>query len=419
MKKDKIIKNIINTDADSNLKGIGLQKLRAVKRLLEALLNDNKFVFCAIEYVDDVIEIDMGSSISKITTEQNKNYATPFSLNSHEVKNSLRIFFDTWRKVENDEKISFVFYTNTSISRENKVGEIKRLGLELPNEPILRLLIEKKYDKAMPIVIPILKHYYIEQYRKHKCDDINYYEEELNDMEEKDWINFFNLIEWRFEEDDEAEITKNLELLVEELCKKFYVEIKYSKKILSCIKDLVESQSLKDNFLDKVVHVAQIEVLFKDFALEAKVEEKLDPVHKKWDEIEISDIRDLEKKILNVCQDFDTDELDELQDNYIEGKFEQTSYSEKREVKAYNYRIYKECKKQIRHILKGKEECKFNEEEIEKIIENLTDISEKHILDKSKTYKIPYKDRDMVKKTILILFQECFLALDKVGEKNG
>lgn len=419
MKKDKIIKNIINTDADSSLKGIGLQKLRAVKRLLEALLNDNKFVFCAIEYVDDVIEIDMGSPTSKITTEQNKNYATPFSINSTEVKNSLRIFFDTWRKVENDEKISFVFYTNTSICKEHRVGEIKRLNLKLPDEPILELLIGKRYDEALPIVIPILREYYIEQYKKHKSDDISYYEKEIDDMEEKEWIDFFNLIEWKFEEDDEFELTKKLELLVEELCKKFYVENKYNKKILSCIRDLIESQSLNKNFLEKVVHVAQIEVLFKDFALEAKLEERLDPVHKKWDEIEVNDVRDLEKKILSVCEEFDEDELDELQDSYIEGKFEQTSYSEKREVKAYNYRIYKECKKRIKHILKGKEEYKFSEEEIGEIIEELTDISEKHILDKGKTYKIPYKDRDMVKKTILILFEECFLALDKVGEKNG
>lgn len=419
MKKDKIIKNIINTDADSSIKGIGLQKLRVVKRLLEALLNDNKVVFCAIEYVDDVIEIDMGEATSKITTEQNKNYSSPFSVNSPEIKNSLRIFFDTWRKVENDEKISFVFYTNTSICKENKVGEIKKLDLELPNEPILKLLIEKKYDEALPIIIPILKDYYIKQYRKHKGDDVQYYEEELADMKEEDWINFFDLIEWKFEEDDESGLTKKLELLVEELCSKFYVEIKYSKKILSCIKDLIESQSLNKNFLDKLVHVAQIEVLFKDFALEAKLEEKLDPVYKKWDEIEINDVRNLEKKILNVCEDFDKDELDELQDSYIEGKFEQTSYVEKREVKAYNYRIYKECKKRIKHILKDKEECKFSEVEIQEIIEILTDISEEHILDKSKTYKIPYKDRDMVKKTILILFEECFLALDKVGEKNG
>lgn len=417
MKKNKIIKNIIDTDAYSNLKGIGLQKLRVAARLIEALINDKKCIYSTIEYVDDVIEIDMEGLTTNIKTEQNKNYIEPFSMNSEEVKNSLRIFFDTWRKVEDDENISFLFYTNTSICKESKVGEIKRLGLELPNEPIIKLLIKGEYDNALPIAIPILKEYYIEQHKKHS-KDVTYYEQLINDMGQDEWVNFFKLVEWKFEEDNELELRERLSSLVEILCIKFSVECKYSKKIFSCIMDLIESQSLEKDFLNKVVHVAQIEVLFKDFALEAKVEEKLDPTHIKWDEIKNNDIRDLEKKILNVCEDFDKDELNELEDEFIEGKFEQSSCPDIREVKAYNYRIYKTCKKHIKLILKDKKEFKFSEKEIVEVFEDLTNISEDHILDKSKTYKIPYKDRDMVKKTILVLFQECFLALDKVGEMN-
>lgn len=418
MKKDEIIKNYINTEADSNLKGMGLQKLRAAERLLEALLSNKKCIYCTIEYVDDVIEIDMENITTNIKTEQNKNYIKPFSMNSEEVKNSLRIFFDTWRKVEDDENISFLFYTNTSICKENKVGEIKRLDLELPDKPIIKLLIKEKYDEALPIAVPILKKYYIEQHKKHS-KDITYYEELINNMGQAEWITFFKLIEWRFEEDDELELRKKLLSLVEKLCEEFNVEHKYSGKILSCIMDLIESQSLEKAFLNKIIHVAQIELLFKEFVFEAKVEENLDPTHIKWDEIENNDNRDLEEKILNVCKDFDRDELEEFQDEFVEGKFEQSSYPEIREVKAYNYRIYKVCRKYIKHILKHKEKFKFSKIEIEEIFEELTNISEEHILDKGKTYKIPYKDRDMVKKTISILFQDCFLALDKVGEKNG
>ena len=48
-------------------------------------------------------------------------------MNSHEVKNSLRIFFDTWYgTVEVSESIKFVFYTNTNIKKEKKVGELKK-----------------------------------------------------------------------------------------------------------------------------------------------------------------------------------------------------------------------------------------------------------------------------------------------------
>ncbi|NFT07685.1 hypothetical protein FDF26_11530 [Clostridium botulinum] len=87
-------------------------------------------------------------------------------------------------------------------------------------------------------------------------------------------------------------------------------------------------------------------------------------------------------------------------------------------IKAYNYRIYNVCKREIKHILKKKEKYEFDEEEINDIIYKLTEVAERCILDKGKTYKIPYSDEDMVRKTILILFQECFLALDKVGVRN-
>ncbi|MEN2259084.1 hypothetical protein AAIB48_16595 [Paraclostridium benzoelyticum] len=103
MKKDVIIKNNINTDADASVKGLYLQKLRVAKYLLQAVLNNKRAVFCTIEYVDDVIEIDMDSGVTEIKTEQNKNYSTPFSINSEQVKNSLRIFLITggrWKKMK-------------------------------------------------------------------------------------------------------------------------------------------------------------------------------------------------------------------------------------------------------------------------------------------------------------------------------
>lgn len=164
MKEGYIVKNNIDTSADSNLKGMGLQKLRAAERLLQAVLLDKQAIYCTIEYVDDVIEMEFNKDMIDIQTEQNKNYNSSFSINSDEIKNSLRIFLDTWRRVEYDENMTFVFYTNTSIVKEKKVGLIKDLDLKLPKEPVLQLLIEKKYDKALPIVIPILKDYYINQH---------------------------------------------------------------------------------------------------------------------------------------------------------------------------------------------------------------------------------------------------------------
>lgn len=421
MKEEVIIKNNIDTSADSNIKGMGLQKLRATERLLEAIILEKQGIYCTIEYVDDVIEMDFSKENTCIQTEQNKNYKSAFSINSDEVKNSLRIFLDTWRRVEYDENMTFMFYTNTSIAKEKSVGVIKKLGLKLPKEPVLKLLISKEYDQALPIIVPVLKDYYISQHNtnSNSKEDAKFYENLINGYSDETWKTFFQLIEWKFNEENEKTLRFKLESTVKNVCDKLDVDSKYSDKILSCILQLIEEKSLEKNFLNRMVSVSDIKLLFKDFERKVRIEERIDPVHKKWDELDKSDIRDLEEKIKSVCPNFDEDDLEDLQTDFAEGKFEQDSYREIKAVKAYNYRIYNICRRRIRDILKKKDEYKFSEEEINNILDELTQVSEKHILDKAKTYEIPYKDTDMVKKSILILFQECFLALDKVGVKHG
>lgn len=421
MKEEVIIKNNIDTSADSNIKGMGLQKLRATERLLEAIILEKQGIYCTIEYVDDVIEMDFSKENTCIQTEQNKNYKSAFSINSDEVKNSLRIFLDTWRRVEYDENMTFMFYTNTSIAKEKSVGVIKKLGLKLPKEPVLKLLISKEYDQALPIIVPVLKDYYISQHNtnSNSKEDAKFYENLINGYSDETWKTFFQLIEWKFNEENEKTLRFKLESTVKNVCDKLDVDSKYSDKILSCILQLIEEKSLEKNFLNRMVSVSDIKLLFKDFERKVRVEERIDPVHKKWDELDKSDIRDLEEKIKSVCPNFDEDDLEDLQTDFAEGKFEQDSYREIKAVKAYNYRIYNICRRRIRDILKKKDEYKFSEEEINNILDELTQVSEKHILDKAKTYEIPYKDTDIVKKSILILFQECFLALDEVGVKHG
>lgn len=417
MKKTLDRSEEINTDADASIKGIALQKLRTVERLLKALLDNRRCIFCTIEHIDDVLEINMEQDGTKYITEQNKSYATPFSMNSGEIKNSIRIFFDNWRKVEESESITFVFYTNTTISKENQVGVLKDIGCKLPKSPLLDLLINKEYDLAFPFVLPIFKNYYIDQHRKHS-DQPLYYEQLMESYSDNDWKKFFDRIEWCFGESDERVTRDNIILLVDTLCSKFDVNVKYVDKIVASLLDMVESRALEDDFLEKIVHVSEVKSLFLEFARDAKIQEKLDPIHLKWDQIKCDDIRDLNEKILAVCPEYESYLLDEMEEEYIDGSFEQRQCPDFREVKAYNYRVYKVCLKLVNRVVK-EEKDNYSSDDINVILEELTTEAEKIILDKAKTYKIPYHDRDMVRKTILILFQECFLAFDERSVVNG
>lgn len=374
MIKEVLQTDQINTDADSSIKGIGLQKIRAAERLLRALLENKRAVFCTIEHVDDVLEVDVEQETTNYTAEQNKSYSTDFSMNSHEVKNSLRIFFDNWYgTVEASESIRFVFYTNTNIKKENKVGVLKDIEESLPEEPLLQLLCDKKYKEAFPFVLPIFKKYYLEQHKKHIAneEDIELYEKILDSMTEEKWEKFFDLIEWNFGKPNEIEVRENVEKSVGEICLKYGVNQKYASIVVAQMLDMIESRKFESDFLRRIVHVGEIKSLFLEFAQEAKIQEKLDPMYKKWDDIHCDDVRNINEKFLCVCPDFERDSLEELEEEYIDGAYEQSHHQNHRQVKAYNYRVYKTCQKNIKKFLKEQKGI-FSQDKIEAFIEELT-----------------------------------------------
>lgn len=421
MIKEVLQTDQINTDADSSIKGIGLQKIRAAERLLRALLENKRAVFCTIEHVDDVLEVDVEQETTNYTAEQNKSYSTDFSMNSHEVKNSLRIFFDNWYgTVEASESIRFVFYTNTNIKKENKVGVLKDIEESLPEEPLLQLLCDKKYKEAFPFVLPIFKKYYLEQHKKHIAneEDIELYEKILDSMTEEKWEKFFDLIEWNFGKPNEIEVRENVEKSVGEICLKYGVNQKYASIVVAQMLDMIESRKFESDFLRRIVHVGEIKSLFLEFAQEAKIQEKLDPMYKKWDDIHCDDVRNINEKFLCVCPDYERDSLEELEEEYIDGAYEQSHHQNHRQVKAHNYRVYKTCQKNIKKFLKEQKGI-FSQDKIEAFIEELTCEAYKLIQDKAKTYDVAFEDQDMVRKTIIILFQDCYLSLDEGGKVNG
>lgn len=326
-------------------------------------------------------------------------------MNSHEIKNSLRIFFDTWLgTVEMSESIQFVFYTNVKFKKENKAGVFKDKEVTFPDEPLLQLLSEKRYDEAFPFVLPIFKAYYIEQHSKHvkTPEDMEKIQKILDTMTVEKWKKFFGLIEWNFGEADEIAVRKSIDNLVEQLCVHFDVNKKYAEVITAKILDMIESRKFEKDFLHSIVHVSEVKILFLEFAQEARVEEKLDPMHEKWDEIECSDVRNIGEKFLSVCAEYETDSLEELVDEYIDGAYEQSHHQNHRQVKAYNYRVYKTCRKLISRFLK---------EHIDKIV-YLIDEAEKELAEIEKI-------RLVNKKLKLFTPNTCPYCLREVERKKG
>ena len=330
-------------------------------------------------------------------------------------------FFEFWRQKLGGYWYALAEVEHCLLCRKNneefltiKAGVFKDKEVTFPDEPLLQLLSEKRYDEAFPFVLPIFKAYYIEQHSKHvkTPEDMEKIQKILDTMTVEKWKKFFGLIEWNFGEADEIAVRKSIDNLVEQLCVHFDVNKKYAEVITAKILDMIESRKFEKDFLHSIVHVSEVKILFLEFAQEARVEEKLDPMHEKWDEIECSDVRNIGEKFLSVCAEYEKDSLEELVDEYIDGAYEQSHHQNHRQVKAYNYRVYKTCRKLISRFLK-EHNGTLTQFEIEQFLENLTLEAEKVIQDKAKTYSMPFEDQDMVRKTIILLFQECYLAFDE------
>ncbi len=76
------------------------------------------------------------------------------------------------------------------------------------------------------------------------------------------------------------------------------------------------------------------------------------------------------------------------------------------------------CCKEIKKFLKEHTD-NLLQDEIEILLNDLTDSAYALMRDKAQTYNVAFEDRDMIRKTVVILFQDCYLALDRRKSING
>lgn len=193
----------IPREAGDTSKGFTLQKLRTISLILsEIKKNESVDFLAAIEYNGDVYL----NTERIIYVEENKAYDSKnFSFASSQVKNTFVSFLDYWLNNSRNEKIKFGFYSTNDIARENNTGKVKELAIELPNEPIIKLLINKDYTR--PNLISAAKALILDEYRKQYEENCNYKLDEshystIEKFTDSDWIDLFNIVAWNFDGDN-------------------------------------------------------------------------------------------------------------------------------------------------------------------------------------------------------------------------
>lgn len=401
----------INRDAGDKSKGFRLQRLRALKLLLDQIeeKGEGVCVFASTEYLDDVYIKTVTHEDSIVLTEGDKNYdeSKSFSFMSKEVTNSLIIFLDNWLTCDFSESLYYCFYTNVGYTKERQVAIIKNLQITLPEQPILEYLINKNLNSnIIDCIKKRLIYEYTEQYSKRKEEG---YLKVIKSFTDEKWRKFLMRIDWKFGQYDDKELEKSLVVKLSSRSFFEHLDITNKEKLVIDIllSQFAEKEVIKDPMV-KNVSVRDVENVF--LKISKDVIKKDDPIYDVWGSLEPpKDTRGLKQKIIDVDKDYRKIKIGIKARQVAAIKAEYESLTEQ-EQGSYRYRVFEACQEKLVQLIDEDKAV-----DIDIWLEEMFKESKKHIEDKSKDFSYAITSDDSIRKTILELIDSCFLSFDEEG----
>lgn len=133
-----------------------------------------------------------------------------------------------------------------------------------------------------------------------------------------------------------------------------------------------------------------------------------------WNETIKSDIRTIQQKINDVCIDYSEIKTKKYFRDIVSGLTETKRYND-RDIAAMKFRIFEQCQDELISFVERRETTSLSPNEIEQLIENYTNKAEYIITERSKNYKYPLNNKDILRKIVLDLINDCYLSFDKRG----
>ncbi|MCA0429047.1 MAG: hypothetical protein LCH32_00930 [Bacteroidetes bacterium] len=397
---------------ETSWKGQRLQKIRLAKLLLESIdANPKTQVFGAIEYGQDVFFKDRSEKDPKLKFEEDKNYSnSSFTFNSHEVINTLVSLLDIWINGGYSKNIKFAFYTTADISKEATTSRITKGGITLPDKPILELFTKRdfNYPNFISASIALLKAEYEDQYAK---KSIKGNLSTVNELNESQYKEFFELIDWAFNEIDEVTLKQHVISQIQ-ASRLFNDRMKGKEEmIFATIIELIEEKQGNTDKADKFIHYSEIYLIFNEAESGIKEIKPEDPVWELWNGLTPSDTRNIKDKIQNVCNTFSNDKIEIIARKVSRSLIEREAAANNSFL-SIRYRVFEECKDELVKVISSG--ATLTEGDIELLIDRLTKQCVERINSLSNSWSYSYKDEKVIQGIILELFDSCFLAFDKI-----
>lgn len=158
------------------------------------------------------------------------------------------------------------------------------------------------------------------------------------------------------------------------------------------------------------------ELLYRDIISNIPDVRKLDDssASDEWSNTAPIDIRNISDKLKSVCTTVNEARINKYCRDIASGKVELSRHSE-RYISAMKYRIFEVCQDELMDFTESRTDGKLDMTEVNKLIERYTDRAMNIIEDKSKDYIYPLKNKDLLRKVVLALIDECYLSFDEEG----
>lgn len=413
---------MINREASDSQKGFRLQKVRAISVMLDLIeIHDNPHVYSATEYYEDVYVKDSTIGSESEVFEENKNYDPDsiFTVNSHEVKNSVVSFIDIWieKGYAISKKIFFNFYATNSIGKERQTTLSKSEEIELPEKPILEYLVDGDLNDT---IIDVIKVFIIAEYREqYKKREGEGHLAIIETWSNEEWRKFFSKICWLFGQSNENELKEEVIKKIKD-CKHFSVQYcdGFENQIFDTLMEKFDSRYNVEDPLDRFIYGAEVESVFKDIRINALSETKIrlqdDEVWKMWSNLpEPNDKRNLPEKVLEVCPVFSQRAIARLAIKVTRNYVETENIKADKNFLSYRYRVYEDCQDTLDSILDEVEEGSvITEKDIKLWIDRLKESAKNTMQELSKNYQYNHNNQVLLEGVILELFDTCFLSFD-------
>ena len=133
-----------------------------------------------------------------------------------------------------------------------------------------------------------------------------------------------------------------------------------------------------------------------------------------WEKTNPTDIRNITDKLKSASSTVKEVRIKKYCRDIASGKVELSRHSE-RVISAMKYRIFEVCQDELIDFVENQDDGELSTIELTALIERYTERAFKIIEDKSQDYIYPLRNRDILRKVVLALIDECYLSFDEEG----